>query len=146
MIALRLNFTDVIRDNSLKNIYVNGKKAGCQFDIMLSYYRGHFLSAIDELRVLIDGEEIAPEDITFTLHGQDYFLAQLETLGDVFWPVAEPATIKVFKNGGFESGEHEIELVLIFRSPYMELAPGLYMPNDGGDKKRLVLEVVSSNL
>ena len=42
-IPLRLNFVDVVCDDSLKHLYVNGKKAGCQFDVRLSYYRGHFL-------------------------------------------------------------------------------------------------------
>ena len=42
--AMRMNFVDVIVDDSFKNYYVNGKKMGYQFDIRLSYYRGHFLS------------------------------------------------------------------------------------------------------
>ena len=140
MIALRLNFTDVLRDGTFKHIWANGKKVGCQFDVRLSYYRGHYLSAIDELRVLIDGKEIAQNDIYFSLHDCDYGMAQLPTLGNVFWPIAEPATIKVFKDGGFASGEHEIELILFFRSPYMQIGPDMYMPNDSGDKKIMVLE------
>lgn len=140
MIALRLNFTDVVCDDSLKHIYVKGKKTGCRFDVKLSYYRGHFLSAIDELRVKIDGEEVAQQDITFCLHGKEYGIVQLAKLGDVFWPVAEAATIKIFKNGGYEAGEHDIEFIMFFRSPYMEIGKDMYMPNDGSGSKKLVLE------
>ena len=43
-LALRLNFVDVVCDDSLKNFWANGKKIGYQFDVRLSYYRGHFLS------------------------------------------------------------------------------------------------------
>ncbi len=139
MIALRLNFTDVVCDDSLKHIWANGKKTGCRFDVKLSYYRGHFLSAINELRVKIDGEEIPQQDLTFGLHGREYGMAELEHLGDVFWPVAEPATIHVFKDGGYEPGEHEIEFVMYFRSPYMEIGPDMYMPNDGCGSKTLVI-------
>ena len=46
--AMRINFVDVVCDDSMKNIFANGKKVGYQFDIRLSYYRGHFLSVIDE--------------------------------------------------------------------------------------------------
>lgn len=139
MIALRLNFTDVICDDSLKHIHANGKKVGCRFDVRLSYYRGHFLSTIDELRVKIDGEEIPQQDICLSLHEKDYGVAQLGTLGNVFWPIAEPATIKLFRKNGFENGEHEITVILYFRSPYMEIGPDMYMPNDSCGTKTLTL-------
>mgnify|MGYP000470738432 FL=1 len=48
--AMRMNFVDVVVSDSLKHYYVDGKKMGYQFDIRLSYYRGHFLSVIDEFR------------------------------------------------------------------------------------------------
>ena len=49
--AMRMNFVDVVVSDSLKHYYVDGKKMGYQFDIRLSYYRGHFLSVIDEFKV-----------------------------------------------------------------------------------------------
>lgn len=140
MIALRLNFTDVVCDDSLKHIYADGKKTGCRFDVKLSYYRGHFLSAIDELRVKIDGEEVAQQDITLCLHGKEYGIAQLGRLGNVFWPVAEPAEIRIHKTGGYSVGEHDIEFIMFFRSPYMEIGKDVYMPNDGSGTKKLILE------
>lgn len=139
MIALRLNFTDVVRDGSLRHIWVNGKKAGCCFDVRLSYYRGMFLSAVNYLKVRIDGEEISSRNIIFSLKGQKYGLAQLQNLGTVFWPVIEPATIEVFRPGGFECGEHDIDFIMEFRSPYMQIGPDAYMPNDGSGSKRLWL-------
>lgn len=129
-IPLRLNFVDVVCDDSLKHLYVNGKKAGCQFDVRLSYYRGHFLSVIDRLEVEIDGEKIPQEAISFCLGDEEYGIAQLHDLVSVFWPIAEPATIKVLKKGGFTAGEHDINFILYFRSPYMIVGPDLYMPID----------------
>ncbi len=140
MIPLRLNFTDVICDHSLRHIFANGRKVGCQFDVRLSYYRGHFLSAIDELRVRIDGREIDPMDITISIKGSDYGLAALPRLGNVFWPVADAATVKIYKPGGFDEGGHDIEFIMYFRSPYMEMAPNEFMPNDGCGFKRLSFE------
>ena len=35
--AMRMNFVDVVVDDSLKNVKVNGKNIGYQFDIRLSY-------------------------------------------------------------------------------------------------------------
>ena len=138
-IALRLNFTDVVRDHSLKSIYAGGRKVGYQFDVRLSYYRGHFLSTIDELSVKVDGNEIAGNDITSCLRGREYGLAQLHDLVDVFWPIIEPATIKIFADGGLEEGEHKIDFHMIFRSPYMEIGKDTYMPVDSSGVKTLTL-------
>ena len=137
--ALRLNFVDVVCDDSLKHLYVNGKKTGCQFDVRLSYYRGHFLSVIDQLEVEIDGEKIPQQDISFCLRGEEYGIAQLHDLVSVFWPITEPATIKVLKKGGFVAGEHEINFIMFFRSPYMMVGEDLYMPIDSSGKKVLTL-------
>lgn len=51
----------------------------------------------------------------------------------------EPATIKVFYMGGFEEGEHDIDVRLMFHSPYMPISDAQYMPIDGCGSKRLVL-------
>ncbi|MEI3279836.1 MAG: DUF6379 domain-containing protein [Eubacterium ramulus] len=111
-IPLRLNFVDVVCDDSLKHLYVNGKKAGCQFDVRLSYYRGHFLSVIDRLEVEIDGEKISQEAISFCLRDEEYGIAQLHDLVSVSG-IVEPATIKVLKKGGFTAGEHDINFICI---------------------------------
>jgi len=138
-IALRLNFVDVICDDSLKSVYANGRKVGCQFDVRLSYYRGHFLSTIDILKVFIDGQEMPAQDITFCLKGKEYGLAQLPDLVNVFWPITEPATIRVFLPGGLPEGSHDINFVMYFRSPYMAIGKGQYMPINSSGEKTLVL-------
>lgn len=55
--AMKMRFVDVITDHTLKNNWANGEKIGYQFDIRLGYYRGHYLSAIDEFEVTVDGEK-----------------------------------------------------------------------------------------
>ena len=57
--AMRMNFVDVVVSDSLKHYYVDGKKMGYQFDIRLSYYRGHFLSVIDEFKYRRSGSSSA---------------------------------------------------------------------------------------
>lgn len=138
-VALRLNFVDVICDDSFKHIYANGKKVGYQFDVRLSYYRGHFLSVIDEAGLRVDGEEIPIENVTFGLKGQDYALSQLQSLTTVFWPILERATIKVFKDGGLCGGEHDFDFKLFFRSPYMPIGKNQYMPIDSSGRKTLTV-------
>ncbi len=137
--AMRINFVDVICDNSLKSLFVNGKKSGYQFDIRLSYYRGHFLSVIDQLEVKLDGQEVPKEAIKFCLHGKEFGISQLHDLVSEFWTIIEPATIKVFQAGGIESGEHNIDVTLMFHSPYMPISETKYMPIDSCGSKMLTL-------
>lgn len=139
-VAMRINNVDVVVDNSLKNLLVNGKKIGCQFEIRLSYYRGHFLSVIDRFGVKIDGEEISAEDLRFCLHGKEFGISELHDLVSEFWLILEPATIKVFKQGGFTPGEHEIDVTLMLHSPYMPISDTEYMPIDSCGSKKLILE------
>lgn len=137
--ALRLNFVDVVCDDSLKNIYANGKKTGFQFQVRLSYYRGHFLSTIDEIGVKIDGQEIRTEDICLGLKGQEYGAAQLHSLVNEFWPITEPAAVRVFYPGGLDKGTHRVEFTIYFRSPYMAIGEQAYMPINSCGEKELVI-------
>lgn len=138
--SLRLNFVDVICDDSLENIYANGKKIGFQFQVRLSYYRGHFLSTIDEVGVKIDGEKIDTSNIYLCLRDQEYGVAQLHSMVNEFWPITKPATIKVFNPGGLEKGNHKVEYTMYFRSPYMAIGPDSYMPIDSCGEKDLIVK------
>ena len=136
-LALRLNFVDVVCDNSLKNFWANGRKIGYQFDVRLSYYRGHFLSTIDEIGVKVDGVDVPTENISLCLDGKEYGVAELHDLVNVFWPIIEPATIKVFQPGGLSEGKHDVDFTLYFRSPYMALSETEYQGIDSCGSKRL---------
>lgn len=139
--AMRVNFVDVICDGSLKNEYINGKKMGYSFAVRLSYYRGHFLSDIDTLEVKVDGKSIEEERITFCLNGKELSVSQVKNAYNEFWPILQEAYIKVYEPGGINREEHEIELKLMLRVPYLPLPGGnndhCYMPLDSCGKKVL---------
>jgi hypothetical protein len=121
--SMKLPFVDVVSDDSLKNTYVNGKKLGYEFKIRLSNYRGHYLSCIEEFAVTVDGKEVNPDHLTFTLNGKEFTIGQLPSLVSEFWNLIEPATIHVYQPGGLLEGEHQIDVKLMLRIPYMAV-PG----------------------
>ena len=138
--AMRMNFVDVVVSDSFKNYYVNGKKMGYQFDIRLSYYRGHFLSLIDEFAVKVDDFEVPNERIKFCINGKEFSPVEFDKCYTEFWQVIEPATIRVFQPGGLAAGEHDIDVKLMFHSPYMPIGPDhQYMPVDGCGRKTLTV-------
>lgn len=142
-LVMKLKFTDILRDGTLHNYYVNGKICGYQFDVRLGYYRGHFLSVIDELAVEADGEQAEPNDVTFCVNGKEFGTVELKHQFAEFWNILTPATIKVHKPGGLCEGKHDINFTLMLHSPYMPL-PGAaeehrYTPIDSSDRRILTL-------
>ena len=136
--AMRMNFVDVVVDNSLKHLYINGKKEGFTFDMRLSYYRGQFLSVIDEFEVKIDGESIDNEAVKFCINNKEFSPIEFDKCYTEFWQVIEPARIKVFLPGGLAEGKHKVDVKCFFRSPYMPIGPNhRYMPVDCSGEKEL---------
>ncbi|HHV12301.1 MAG TPA: hypothetical protein GXX75_18650 [Clostridiales bacterium] len=136
--ALRMNLVDAISDHSLKNTYINGKKSGYQFEVRLNYYRGHYLSDIEEFEVTVDGLKVKEQDIKFCINEKEFDVCQLGECYTEFWTVLEPATVRVYKKGGLSAGEHKIDFKVIFRSPYMPIGPDhQYMCYDGSGIKTL---------
>lgn len=133
--AMRMKLNDeIIKKESFRNLYINGKKNGYEFDVQLAYYRGHYLSDIDQLEVFLDGEKAPDEAVTFELNGKEMPVYKLKYAVTEFWSQVVPAKIRVIKKGGVENGEHELKLVLMLRVPYMEIGPDhSFMPLDSGD-------------
>lgn len=134
--AMRMQLNpEIIKKKSFKNLYINGKKNGFEFDVQLAYYRGHYLSDIDLLEVYLDGEKMTQEAVTFELKGKELPVYKLTHAVTEFWSQVEPAKICVIKPGGVENGEHELELKLMLRVPYMQIGPDHnFMPLDSGEK------------
>ena len=134
--AMRMQLNpEIIKKESFKNLYINGEKNGFEFDVQLAYYKGHYLSDIDLLEVYLDGEKMPQEAVTFELKGKELPVYKLTHAVTEFWSQVEPAKIRVIKKGGVESGEHELELKLMLRVPYMQIGPDHnFMPLDSGEK------------
>lgn len=140
--AMRMPLNEqIIKTDSFKHMYINGQKNGFSFSVQLGYYRGHYLSAIDILEVYLDGEQMPREAVTFELKGKEMPIYKLKYAVTEFWSQVEPATIHVIKKGGVMSGDHEIELKLMLRIPYMQIGPGhTFMPLDSGDKVTITVQ------
>lgn len=134
--AMRMQLNpEIVKKNSFKQLYINGNKNGFEFDVQLGYYRGHYLSDIDLLEVYLDGEKMPQEAVTFEINGKEMPVYKLMDAVTEFWSQVEPAKIRVIKKGGVAAGEHELELKLMLRVPYMQIGPDHdFMPLDSGDK------------
>ena len=140
--AMRMPLNEeIVKKDSFRHEYINGKKNGFSFDVQLAYYRGHYLSDIDELEVRLDGEPVPQEAVTFELNGKEMPVYKVKMAVTEFWSQVVPAKIHVIYPGGVSTGEHELELKLMLRVPYMQSGPGhSFMPLDAGDKVTIKVE------
>lgn len=137
---MKLGFTDrVLQDEGFHNILLNGKKVGVNLDININYYRGLALSCVQKLEVKIDGQEIPQHLMVFELNEKKFPVDRLPELFEEYWGIKETAHLMIFNNG-LEDGEHEVELTLHFRNPYMQFGPGMYGAIDSSSKKIMVLK------
>jgi hypothetical protein len=102
----------VIVDGSLKNV-----EGGYELQGRIPYYRGLGLSMVD-VDLTVDGALVAPEAVTFTVHGNSYRSDQLGEIYDDRWGFTEPATLTVAAPGGLDAGPHEVELRVRLRVSY----------------------------
>jgi hypothetical protein len=104
----------VIADGSLR-----ARADGFTFDLRMPWYRALPLSSVEGLDVRIDGEPVPGEEIRLSLGGTEYALADLPPLHDDWWYVADPAEVRAPKPGGLSSGEHELDVTIALRIPYI---------------------------
>lgn len=113
---------NVFKKDSLKNTVVEGETVGFELETFITYYRAIPLSMVDDIQVKVDGEQVARETITCSPNGQDWFtLDEMETVTTYKWEYDVPLKIRMAKEGGLSSGEHEVELTVITRTAYIPI-------------------------
>jgi hypothetical protein len=111
----------MICDDGFRNIEENGRRIGFQLHMRLANYRGYLLSQIEDIRISVDGEAIAREDIRFSIGGKTYTLDEMEEVVDNRWELRQVATVTCLKPGGLEAGEHEISAEEHIRASYIPM-------------------------
>lgn len=95
--------------------------AGYQFDFKAQYYRGITLSIVRDIRVNVDGEDAAREDIRLMVNKEIFTLEEMRTVvdSDYRWEFGDYATVLVKKAGGLSKGRHHIKALQMIAPSYM---------------------------
>jgi len=104
----------VIADNSLRSA-----GDGFAFDLRMPWYRALPLSSLEGLEVSVDGEPVPTDRLRLSLGGTTYALSDLPPLHDEWWYVADPAEVWAPKPDGLTAGEHELDVTIALRIPYI---------------------------
>lgn len=106
-----------------ENVIEDGAAVGFAFLGRLPYYRGLGLSMVEDIQVSVDGEQIARQDVRFSVRGKTYTLDEMETVYDDRWNFGEKARIIALKPGGLAPGKHRIEFAVRMRVSYLPFVP-----------------------
>jgi hypothetical protein len=104
----------VIADGSLRAV-----DEGFALDVRLPWYRALPLACVEGLDVTIDGQQVPSEALRIEFNGQTYALADLPPLHEDWWYVADPAPVIAPLPGGLAEGEHELDVTIHVRIPYI---------------------------
>lgn len=136
---IKLGYDDrVLSGMHFRNITLNGRVVGFNLGVFLNYYRGLPVSCVENLELKVDGETIPPHLVCAVVNEKKFTIEQLQGLHAEFWGIRKRIDLEVY-NGGLEPGEHEVELTLHLRNPYMRFAPRVYGMIDGSASKRMAL-------
>lgn len=111
----------IFNPGGFRNVEENGKIIGWQFQFKAQYYRGITLSIVRDIKVNVDGEDAAREDIRFTVNGETFTLEEMRTVvdSDYRWEFGDYAAVTVLRDGGLTNGKHHIHAVQIIDPSYM---------------------------
>lgn len=136
MLVLKIRFTDHLIAETVTNTAVHGQVLGFNISTRLGYYRGLPLSAIQNFALKVDGEPVDPRNVAFRLNNKRFLIGQLAELYSEYWYLLDEAVLEVLQTGGLAAGEHTVDLLLEFRSPYLPM-PGehQYATIDSSDSR-----------
>lgn len=131
----------LIMTRGFKNVSRNGKATGFQVKIRIPYYRGVFLSLVDNLQLTVDGETFPRDKLRISVGGRSFTIDEMENATNARWFFGDPATLTASKSGGLTPGMHTVELVINIRKSYIPkedpeglfgFSRGFWQPRPGG--------------
>jgi hypothetical protein len=114
---------------------------GLAIALRLPWYRSLWLSAVSELRVTVDGQEIAPGGMHAELGGRSFPVEALKEQWDVLWFMQDRLHLVVHRDEPLRPAvRHGVDVTLTMRIPYMRIAPMTYVTNRVHGHRELVWE------
>lgn len=94
-------------------------EGGVRFAIRMPWYRALPLSCLEGLEVRLDGDVVEPHELALALAGRTYRLADLPPLHEEWWYVTDPLEVTVPRVLESANGEHELDVTVALRIPYI---------------------------
>jgi hypothetical protein len=126
----------IIQSTGFRNVGQPGSRSGFQVCIRTPYYRGMWLSLLEGADVTVDGDRHPRTEVSWTIEGETYSIAELAATSDRRWPYEEPALLTIPCKGGLDPGVHALEVAVVFRMSYI---PAEMQPTTSIARRNLTL-------
>ncbi len=103
---------------------------GLSLALTVPWYRSLWVSSVTSITVSIDGQEVPQDNLSFRLNGQSWPMSEVPNQWETLWFMQDRAYLDMDLGAAGVTGEdHEITIHVEMRLPYMQIKPGLYLPN-----------------
>ncbi|GAA5063788.1 hypothetical protein HNP84_008229 [Thermocatellispora tengchongensis] len=98
--------------------------------LRIPWYRSLWLSAVSEIRVNVDGVEIAQDRMHAELNGRSFPVQALKEQWDTLWFMQDRLHVVVHRDRPLRPGERlDVDVTISMRILYMQIAPMTYVTN-----------------
>ena len=113
---------------------------GIAVSVQIPWYRSLWLSAVNDVAVTVNGQQVPRESLRFQLAGRNYRIEELREQWETLWFLQDRADVVVPLDPRPSPGDRlTVEVVLDLRLLYMQIAPQRYVGNRVVVEKDLVL-------
>ena len=114
--------------------------SGIAVSVQLPWYRSLWLSAVDDVEVTVNGTPVPKDRLRFELNGRSYRIEELPEQSETLWFVADRPDVVAQLDDVPAPGEKlTVEVVLVMRLLYMQIAPQRYVTNRVPVEREVVL-------
>lgn len=95
---------------------------GFELGIRLPYYRGQWLSIVEDIAITVDGQRHPREAVRFSVRGKTFTLDAMEAATTERWEFGEVATVQVV-GAPLPPGDHAVTVAEQLRISYLPWVP-----------------------
>lgn len=112
LLNVRRVFTRPLKPGTCKNRVIEGCCTGYDFQIDNLEYRGIWVSTLEDIELIVDGNTVSKTDMLMKIHGMNIPVEDLIQHSYVFWWAKDTCVISVNKVGGLSKGAHHFKLII----------------------------------
>jgi hypothetical protein len=113
----------LIEENSLRST-----ADGFEVKVRLNWYRSLPLSCIENIRLVLDGEEISADALSFAVNEHSFPVRDLAGRTGEYWYVQDSGVIQAQYPGKVAAGgSYTVEAEITIRAPYILIGPGKFL-------------------
>ncbi len=117
-------------DTVLNSQSLSATANGLSLALTVPWYRSLWVSSITSIDVSIDGTPVPQDKLSLRINDHTWPMSEVPNQWEELWFMQDRAHLDIDLGAPGKPGDdHEITFHIELRLPYMQIKPGLYLPN-----------------